>query len=361
MLQADARSQGGALFRRRSQPTLPLCYERRMQLQLELQLNPVADEVSALIAVVRPILQGVLYALKRDVVDEVGGYEKVKLKMLSRIYRPGDGDCGICFEYAVHDAVNRRDPMILDRVEHVLSRFCRVPGATADSILFGTEKSGALQLIETARERLTEESVLLYGTAGRPVKLRRYIDTIGKSLRSERGRFELPDSIRGIWKADLFLGKSDSDKWVGTTVKINEAHLEGAKGLRIGVVPARQGRSDAPWKDDLRNLVVCPLAYDGDFMEIFYRGWGVVRQFVAADAQVPKEVFLPVPSERRVAALLAERRDFAVLDVIEALGPLAQPELLKTDHRAATVVDASATRSDLRNLVAPQPRTRETR
>jgi hypothetical protein len=31
-----------------------------MQLRLELQLNPVADEVSALTAVVRPILEGTL-------------------------------------------------------------------------------------------------------------------------------------------------------------------------------------------------------------------------------------------------------------------------------------------------------------
>lgn len=306
--------------------------------------------------VVRPILKGVLYALKRDVVDEAGGYEQIKLKMLSRVYRPGDGDCGICFEYAVHDAMIRRDPMVAERVEHVLTRFCKVPGASADSILFGTEKTGALQLIETARERLTEDSVLLYGTAGRPVKLRRYIDTIARSLRSERTRPALPDSIRGIWKADLFLGKGDSDRWVGTTVKINETQLEGARGLRIGIVPSRQGRSDAPWRDDLRNLVVCPLAYDGDFMEAFYRGWQVVRQFIAADAQVPKEVFLPVPAERRVATLLAERREFPVLDVIDALGPLAQPTLLKTDHRDARVIDAGTTPSDVRTLIAPQPR-----
>ena len=41
-----------------------------IQLRLEFQRNAVADEVSAVTAVVRPILQGLLYALKRDVVDE---------------------------------------------------------------------------------------------------------------------------------------------------------------------------------------------------------------------------------------------------------------------------------------------------
>jgi hypothetical protein len=326
-----------------------------MNLQLELQLRPVADEVSALVAVVRPILKGVLYALKQDVVAEVGGYAGIKLKMLAGVYRPGDGDCGICFEYAVHDAVVRRDPVVVERIADVLSRFCKVSGASTDSILFGAEKSGALQLIETARERLTDDSTLLYGTAGRPVKLKRYVDSIAHALHDSRARTELPNSIRGIWKADLFLGKGDSDRWVGTTVKINEDHLEGARGLRIGIVPTRQGRSDAPRKDDLRNLVICPLAYDGSFMETFYRGWGVVKQFIAARAEIPREVFLPVPADRQVARLLAERREFPVLDVIDALEPLAQPQLLQTDDRDARVIDASTTRSDVRLVVAPRP------
>lgn len=77
-----------------------------MRVQQEQQLNPVADEVLALTAVVRPILKGTLYALKADIVAEVGGYDNVKLKMLPRFYRAGDGDCGICFEYAVHEAMN---------------------------------------------------------------------------------------------------------------------------------------------------------------------------------------------------------------------------------------------------------------
>jgi len=47
--------------------------EEQLQLRLEWQRNEVADEVSALIAVVRPILQGVLFALKKEVVAEVGG------------------------------------------------------------------------------------------------------------------------------------------------------------------------------------------------------------------------------------------------------------------------------------------------
>ena len=308
-----------------------------MQLRLEFQQNPVADEVSAITAVVRPILEGVLYALKGDVVAEVGGYENVKLKILPRLYRPGDRDCGICFEYAVHEALNRGEATVLDRLHDAMVT-CNVPGAVPTSILFGVEKGGALSLINTAKEKLTDESRLLAGTRGQPAKLKRHIDSIAAAFRKREARIALPWSISGLWKADLFVGNTDSDKWVGTTVKINPQHLEGARGLRIGIVPARAGATDTIRRDDQRNLVVCPLPYDGAFMEVFYAGWGVVQQFIAADARLPKEIALPRQPDRQVARYLADRREFAVLDVIEALGPLAQPGLLQTDQQDAALV-----------------------
>lgn len=42
-----------------------------LRIHQERQLNPVADEVLALTAVVRPILSGVLYGLKADVAAEL--------------------------------------------------------------------------------------------------------------------------------------------------------------------------------------------------------------------------------------------------------------------------------------------------
>jgi len=48
-----------------------------IEIRTEIQNNPVADEVSALIAVVRPILEGLLYALKVDVVKSVATYDTV--------------------------------------------------------------------------------------------------------------------------------------------------------------------------------------------------------------------------------------------------------------------------------------------
>ncbi|QGZ34774.1 hypothetical protein [Stappia indica] len=305
-----------------------------MRVQEERQLNAVSDEVLALTAVIRPILRGLLYALKSDIVGEAGGYENVLLKMLPRLYRAGDGDCGICFEYAVHEALNSGDPRVLERINDA-ARLCNVPGANLKSLLFGLEKTGAQQLIATAEEILTEDSRVLYGTRGQPAKLRRHINFLAGAFRNRRTRLALPYSIRGLWKADLFVGYDDTDRWVGTSVKINPSQLEGAAGLRIGIIPTRQGRSDAVRKDDSKNLVLCPLHHDGDFMQVFYEGWRAIQAFIDADAKMPKEVDLPSPVHREVVRILVERREFGVLDVIEAIKKFGQPELLHTEDRQA--------------------------
>ena len=324
-----------------------------MRIQREKQLNPVADEVLALTAVVRPILKGVLYAIKQDVVAELGGYDGIKLKMLNRAYRAGDGDCGICFEYSVHEAITRGDPRVLERIADA-AKICRLDGDQPKSILFGLEKSGTQQLIDTARDILTEDSRLLYGTRGQPLKLRRHLQTIAGAFRNRNTRLALPYSIRGLWKADLFVGYPATDRWLGTTVKINPAQLEAAAGLRLGIVPTKGGRADAVRKDEMKNLVICPLQHDEDFMQAFYEGWRVVQAFIKADAQVPNDVALPSPAEREVARILAERREFPIVDVIEAIAPFAQPELLETDD---TQVEAQilSGRANTNMVVAPLP------
>ncbi len=323
-----------------------------LKVRSEIQQNPVAEHVSALIAVTRPILQALLFALKREIVAVVGGHNEVQLKLLPRLYRPGDGDCGICYEYAIHDAIRREDPMVVERVYDAMTQ-CRVPGDAIASILFGAEKTGAVQLIDTASEVLTDDSRLLTGLRSQPPKLKTYLNMLAAAFSRPATRLALPSSINGLWKADLFLGCTDSDRWVGTTVKVNASHLEGARGLRIGIVPADQGRTDRIRRDDQRNLVICPIPYDGSFMELFFSAWHLMKQFLNADAMMPPEVALPIATHRQVVRELQSRRDFAVIDVIEALRPLAQPELLvpREEQKALTITRREHTKTD--TVIAP--------
>lgn len=326
-----------------------------ISIRSETQRNAVAGEVAALIAVVRPILEGLLFSLKGEITNEAGGLTGVKLKMLPRLYRAGDGDCGICFEYAVHDAVTRNDPDVLQRIEDALKQ-CRVPGKTYQSILFGAEKKGSSQLIATAEQVLTDDSRLLTGKQSQPPKLKGYLNTLAAAFRRPTTRLSLPTSINGLWKADLFLGTTDGDRYVGTTVKINQSQLEAANGLRVGIVPASQGASDRIRKDEKRNLIICPLPYDQSFMEIFFSAWGIVQQVIHADAQMPKDVALPIPSHRQVARELVMRRDFPIIEVIEAMKPIAQPELLITEKSIQKQTSIGPGAVILDGLISPVPR-----
>jgi hypothetical protein len=325
-----------------------------LKLRVEQQTAPVQSEVLALTTVVRPILLGLLHSVRRDLVDEVGGYESLKLKMLPQLHNAGDGDVGICFEWAIHDAIRNNSPLILERVEDSLKK-CKITRGQITSVLFGAEKSGALTLIDTANETLTDNSRLLTGIQAQPVKLKKHLPKLVGAFRNARTKPALPYSISGLWKADLFVGSRESDQWIGSTVKINPRDLEGAQGLRVGIIPTSQGRSDRVRIDETKNLIICPVPYDQSFMELFYTGWRVVQQFLFAKGKMPKEVALPSPVERQVAKELVDRLEFPVVDVVEVLEAQSQTSLLHSTDTSTGLVSEIGDKQQIETLIAPQP------
>jgi hypothetical protein len=138
-----------------------------MRLLIETQQNPVGSEVLARIAIVRPILMALLTGIKQEVLNELGGMENMKLLMLPKAYREGCGDIGFCFEWAIHDAIRRQDPMVMQRLIDA-SKLCKLPGNSYQSILFGVEKSGKTRIIDTANQVLTDDSRILTGAQAQP-------------------------------------------------------------------------------------------------------------------------------------------------------------------------------------------------
>lgn len=318
------------------------------------QNAPVNSEVEALFSVTIPILKGILYSLKREIVQQVGGYDKINLALLSRLYKEGDGDCGICFEYAVHDAITQNNADVLERIDTALVKFCKIKQGDPTSILFGAEKSGAMQLIDSVTEHLTDDSYLLTGGVGQPIKLKKHIQGVLNAFRKPSEREKLPNSINGLWKADLFVGKTEPDRWVGTTVKINPKQLEGARGLRLAIVPEKQGSKDNIYKHETKNLIVCPVPYDESFMEIFYRGWLAIKYFLNSDSKLPKESLLPMGADRFVCKFLEDRRNFPVIDVLEAMDVVKQPCLLTVEEKEAQIkVTNELSDIRLQQIVAP--------
>jgi len=324
-----------------------------MKLLIESQASPIGSEVLARISIVRPILTALLAGIKQEVLNECGGLNGIKLLMLPRAYRDGCGDVGFCFEWAIHDAIRHGDPIVVERISDAAKK-CKLPGDAYSSILFGIEKSGKARIIDTANATLTDESRILTGAQAQPPKWKSYISMLAAAFNRPETRASLPSSINGLWKADLFFGTTDSDRWLGTTLKINPKQLEGARGLRIGIVPAFQGSSDRIFHDPAKNLIVCPIPYDGSFMELFYTGWRIVQQFIQADAHVPAPVALPAPPDRQVARELEMRREFPVVEVIAALEAQSQRDLLEPAEKevsATTELSADALLNDI--VVAP--------
>ena len=302
------------------------------------QIEGVADPVMAKYAMVAPVLEATLYSLQIARVNRLGGYSAITLHDLAREFLEGSGDAGICFEYAVHDAIASRHPLIWPLASQVLNDFCGI-GDGADSILFGPEKDGRIPILESVQDSLTSESRLYVGNRGHPPKLKRYIPQVINAFHRREARAKLPRSITGLWKADLFIGNPTSDKWVGTTVKSHPTGLEGAAGLRVGIYP-QINAADAPRKDPDLNLIRLPLPYDGGFSELYYKSFFLVRAFLRADADVPTRAQLPDAEDRFITDQLKQRREFPLLEVIAAIRGMSQESLLET--REIESIQASA-------------------
>ncbi len=318
-----------------------------MKYTLQIQKTPIEEAVRARYAMVIPILRGMLYATKRDMIEALGGYEKVTLEQFARMYIESPGDYGICFEYAVHEALKTRNRSISPVVSQVINDFCGIKGG-AESILFGAEKSGHTHVLQSVRDALTDDSRVLQGIRAQPAKLKRYIDSLAKAFRSVAHREALPQSIRGMWKADLFIGNPAEDRWVATTLKIRRADVEAAPGLRIGMFPEERP-GQGPERDG--NLILCPLPYSGEFMQLFGGSFGIVKQIVAARGKLPNRVALHYEDDQQVAQWLTDRGHHPLFEILAALEPLQQPDLL-TQEVVRPEVDAAASDTE---AVAPIP------
>ena len=89
-------------------------------------------------------------------------------------------------------------------------------------------------------------------------------------------------------------------------------------------------------------------------MELFYTSWGIVQQFIAADAQMPREVYLPTPADRQAVRELVSRREFPIMDVVDALEPLSQPNLTEQYQQGISLSVTKEGEAQLNNaIIAP--------
>lgn len=329
-----------------------------MEIEEQRQAGPVADPVGAYIAVLRPIFASILASIAAEQLTAYKNRGEVQLLSLGRLRKIGSGDVGIAFELAVHDAVRSGNAQVIERVAEALVE-CRITQGDPKSILAAFEKQGSQQLIATERGLVTPESRILTGRQGQPAKLQKHFNVAAAAFRRPSTRLALPQSLRGLWKADLFLGSSVPDHWVGTTVKYNPQKLEAAPGLRVAIVPSQSGRSDAVTRDESRNLILCPVPHDASFMQVFHEAWRIAQVLFDNDFTQPKDVDLPSPLQREAARVFIERREHPVGDVLDATERFGQPELLETVSQIVSTEPAgsSSVAPGTSTVLAPVPLT----
>lgn len=313
-----------------------------MEIWEDRQINPVADEVGALVSVTGPIIEGLLRSVSGSVTNTFGEHSRLPLKVLGHLLNNGDGDCGIAFEYAIHDAIRSRSPAFVGRVSDALEK-CGISGGDPVSILFATEKSGAQELISTEPGLVMDNSPMLLSEGGRPVSLRKHLAAVGSTFRIPGSLLNPAQSIKGLWKTELFLGSRHLDRWVYASVRMSPPRLGTAKGMWIAIVPSVAGESDAVRLDDKINTVTCPIPYDRSFMQIFRDGWRIVQALCAWDFEIPGRVDIRNPLHREVARIFIERREFPMGDVLEAIRKFEQPELLTRSKDVVSNVPFEAT------------------
>jgi hypothetical protein len=138
-----------------------------MRLLKSFQQEDINNAVQAKFAMVAPVIEATLYSVAVDRIERLGGYTEWTLHDLAREVREGAGDAGICFEWAVHDAIADRNPLIWPLASEVLTDYCGIEDG-ADSILFGPEKNGRIPIIESVQDALTDESRVYVGNRGQP-------------------------------------------------------------------------------------------------------------------------------------------------------------------------------------------------
>ncbi|MDR1688929.1 MAG: hypothetical protein LBS21_10020 [Clostridiales bacterium] len=302
------------------------------------------------LALIAPILSGILYSTKQEAISGYGTHKEILLHQLARIYKDHDGMYGICFEYAVHHAIRRNEPSVISRINQAL-KMCNVLGSQPSSVHLGFEKSNILQITSEAKKHFTSNSMLIFDEKKEPIRILDEIDLIEKSFRQKTQRNLLKAYMSDIWKSDLFIGNTDSDMWVAASVKVRPRYYTYYRGVRIEIIPARWNKEDKQVYKHKNGMIYCYLPYDNNFVQHFYTTWIMVSKVLNSDAKVPVERYLPLPKERKMALYLESRREYPVYNIIEELNAIAQNDIMLPIPPEKKLIELSDNKESLAQII----------
>lgn len=323
---------------------------------------PVEEYGRALYAVARSIFRALIDSLtEEDLTDLNSPIDRITLRQLAKVVRldRDKGMRGDGFEWAVHEAVVGNEPLVSNPLVEVATRASKfVSGQQPTSILFGHERAKYLGFLDAVIGEAGNDSYILPEGSGRPYRFGPWIRVAAEGQRAEA---RLSERIKQIWKTDLFISLSGSEKYLAATVKSNAQLLEGGRGLRIGIVPesSKIRRSSTVIYDNSRKLWIVTLPDPNGFMGLFNDAYMAVGRAICTVGKQTQPPYYTKPSAK--AQILQEQIEkyptSLVSDIEEALNEAAQQHLVsaKTQLVGVNAPDWLHIKKLQPKIIAPRP------
>lgn len=302
------------------------------------QNAPIDEYGRGLYAVARSIIRALIDSISNeDLTDLNTPLVDVKLRQFAKVVRleRDKGMRGDGFEWAVHEAILGREPMVVEPISQAMRRASRyVRDSIPNSILFGQERSKFLGFLDAVVDEAGTDSYLLPQGSGKPFRFGPWVSVAAKGHMAEN---ELNTRIKKIWKTDLFLAAQDDAKHFAATIKSNFAQLEGGAGLRIGIVPesTHVGNNSGVRYDNNTGLWVVTLADPNGFMGLYNDAYHAVARAVLTIGKQPVPPYYIKPSAKgqKLQEQIQKYPDAPILDIEDALDQAAQQNLVVASHK----------------------------
>jgi hypothetical protein len=309
------------------------------------------------------VLRALLDSLtNEDLTDLNTALEQVRMRQLAKVARV-DRDKGLRgdgFEWAVHEAVLGKEPLVVDPLAYALQKASQfVKDAEPSSLMFGHERARYLGFLDAVVDQAGTDAYLLPEGSGRPFRFGPWVATAAQGQASEA---HLPQRIKKIWKTDLFLSGLGDPRYFAATVKSNFALLEGGTGLRIGIVPEstdRTNHSGVRYSQE-HHLWVVSLSDPNGFMGLFNDAYVAVARAIGTlgKHQQPPYYTKPSAKAQRVQEQLEKYPDATVLEIEAALDEAAQQNFVTARHQLVSVnaPDWLHMKTKAPRVISPKPR-----
>jgi len=304
------------------------------------QDHPVDEYGRALYAVCRSVIRAQLDQLGQDDLEDLNSdREDVTMRQLAKLARldRDKGMRGDGFEWAVHEAIVGGEWRVVEMVSEVMRKASQrafQQGHPPQSLLFGHERARYLGFLDAVIENAGDAAKLLPDGQGHPFAFGPWVTVAARGIRAEP---DLRARIKQVWKTDLFLSTTGEDRWVAATIKSNWRHLEGGRGLRIGIVPeAKSLPAGIRRRNDLH---VAVLPDPNGFMGVFNDAYAAVASAVDTLGRHnrPQYYLKPSATAQRITEQLEKYARVKVSDVCGALDEAAQQHLLHTETKLVSV------------------------